>query len=163
MNVLINGKKGRMKMAKKNKKLTLGVLKEQDEQLYKQKEINVKGYKVMIDTKFRKTKLQKLINELVQALDYIKENKYQIDILTYLYILLIKYFTDIPVPNELEKQIIMTNLLIDNGYFEAIVNEFDQNEINKFIEMLNVYKNNLFKILESQDLGNLNKEDVNNG
>jgi hypothetical protein len=151
------------KVTKKDKKLTLNVLKKQDEQLYKQKEINVNGYKVMIDTKFRKTKLQKLINELVQVSDYIKENKYQIDILTYLYILLIKYFTDIPVPNELEKQIIMTNLLIDNGYFEAIVNEFDQNEINKFIEMLNMYKNNLFKILESQDLGNLNKEDVNNG
>jgi hypothetical protein len=151
------------KVTKKDKKLTLNVLKKQDEQLYKQKEINVNGYKVMIDTKFRKTKLQKLINELVQVSDYIKENKYQIDILTYLYILLIKYFTDIPVPNELEKQITMTNLLIDNGYFEAIVNEFDQNEINKFIEMLNMYKNNLFKILESQDLGNLNKEDVNNG
>lgn len=143
------------KVTKKDKKLTLNVLKKQDEQLYKQKEINVNGYKVMIDTKFRKTKLQKLINELVQVSDYIKENKYQIDILTYLYILLIKYFTDIPVPNELEKQITMTNLLIDNGYFEAIVNEFDQNEINKFIEMLNMYKNNLFKILESQDLGNL--------
>lgn len=151
------------KVTKKDKKLTLNVLKKQDEQLYKQKEINVNGYKVMIDTKFRKTKLQKLINELVQVSDYIKENKYQIDILTYLYILLIKYFTDIPVPNELEKQITMTNLLIDNGYFEAIVNKFDQNEINKFIEMLNMYKNNLFKILESQDLGNLNKEDVNNG
>jgi len=62
--------------------------------------------------------------------------------------LLIKYFTDINIPDEIDKMILVVEKLIDLGVFEEIINEMPGKEIEKINNILKNIENNGSKIGE---------------
>jgi hypothetical protein len=117
------------------KKLTVNTLKSQDSKQYTKRELTINGYKVEIDEKFRPTTIQRLLVEFFEKYQYIQENNIQINIVEYFPILLIKYFTSIDIPDDLETQLKIYELLIDNDYFEPIFNAFPKEEVTKIYEI----------------------------
>jgi len=127
----------------KTKKLTTSALKKMDAKNYnKKKVINVQGFDVTIDEVFRPSKLQAAFSELLEQMFYV-QNEPDIDNKMfqqlwpyYIQFLLIKYFTDFEIPDKLEDQITIMLYLVDNYFFEAIIEAFNESEINKWKDMI---------------------------
>jgi len=122
------------------KKLTYNEIKKIDKESYTYKKIEVNGYEILIDEKLRPTKIYKMVLELLEKMDYVKENNINLNLNDYTILLFIKYFTDIPVPDELEKQIIVYEYLIDNGFLEKIMINFPKDELKKIVDLANNFK-----------------------
>lgn len=125
-----------------SKKLTVNSLKSQDARRYTKKELIINDYKVLIDEKFRPTTIQRLLIEFFEKYQYMKENNLQMNIVEYLPVLLLKYFTSLDIPDDLETQLKIYELLIDNDYFEPIYNAFPKEEINKIYEIAKKMREN---------------------
>ncbi len=130
------------------KKMTLSNLQSQVNREYKPRKLILDGYEVLIEDKFKPTKIQQLIQELIGKSEYAEQNGLLFNIIDYSYILLIKYFTDVKVPNEYENQIQIMQTLFDLNYIEKIISEFNQDEVNKITNMLKNSVNNTTKLLE---------------
>lgn len=122
------------------KKLTYNEIKRIDKENYTQKKIEVNGYEILIDEKLRPTKIYKMMIELLEKMDYAKENNINLNLSDYTILLFIKYFTDIPIPDELEKQIVVYEYLIDNGFLEKIMVNFPKDELKKIVDLANNFK-----------------------
>lgn len=122
------------------KQLTLSEIKKQDKQFENKKRILLGEsgeYYVDINIKFRPTLIQQMIAELTDKMLQIKEQNIEFKYMDiYSLLLLIKYFTSFKVPDELSEQIKVLELLIDGGYFGAIVNEFDEEELKKVADTI---------------------------
>ena len=129
-------------MAKINK-LTSGIIKNTYSKNFTQKkvilDIGGKNYEVLIDEKFRTSKLQAMILEALQNIGSLKEYGESVTTSYYLF-LMIKYFSDIEVETEsIEEQIKLLNQMIDLEIFEKVINSFPESEIqrtNQFIKKL---------------------------
>lgn len=127
-------------MAKMNK-LTSGIIKNTYSKNFTQKkvilDIGGKDYEVLIDEKFRTSKLQAMILEALQNIGSLKEYGESVTTSYYLF-LMIKYFSDIEVETEsIEEQIKLLNQMIDLEIFEKVINSFPESEIqrtNQFIK-----------------------------
>lgn len=127
-------------MAKINK-LTSGIIKNTYSKNFTQKkvilDISGKDYEVLIDEKFRTSKLQAMILEALQNIGSLKEYGESVTTSYYLF-LMIKYFSDIEVETEnIEEQIKLLNQMIDLEIFEKVINSFPESEIqrtNQFIK-----------------------------
>ena len=127
-------------MAKINK-LTSGIIKNTYSKNFTQKkvilDIGGKDYEVLIDEKFRTSKLQAMILEALQNIGSLKEYGESVTTSYYLF-LMIKYFSDIEVETEsIEEQIKLLNQMIDLEIFEKVINSFPESEIqrtNQFIK-----------------------------
>ena len=104
--------------------------KERDEKFPKEPVV-IDKYKVMIEKKFRPTKIIKIIEELIEKRNYASENELQFNDIMMQYLYIVKYFTDIDIPEKYEEQISALEVLCDHDIFEKILNEFDQEEISK--------------------------------
>jgi hypothetical protein len=62
-----------------------------------------------------------------------------------------KYFTNIPIPDELEKQIVVYEYLIDNGFFEEIIKSFPKEEIKKTVEHVRNFADNYKQLVNNSD------------
>lgn len=131
-----------------NNKLTLGKLKTIDSKTYTQKKIKIGEYDVLIDEQFRPSKISEMITEFTQKLDYCREKGYDLKFGEYVFVLLIKYFTDITIPSSFEEQVQMLKLLVDHELLTPIINAFDENEMKKLNDNINKYKDNVDKLLE---------------
>lgn len=128
------------------KKISFKELEKLDKQYNKQKKIEVNGYEVMIDEKFRPTKIQRLIIEYQEKVKYCMDNDIDIekvDWTGYFLILLVKYFTDIEIPDEFSKQLIVLDLLLDNGFLMPIIEAMDEAEIKKISEYMEKLNENI--------------------
>lgn len=125
-----------------SKKLTVNSLKSQDARQYTKKELIINDYKVLIDEKFRPTTIQRLLFEFMEKYQYMQENNMQMNVIEYLPILLIKYFTSLDIPDDLETQLKIYELLVDNDYFEPIYNAFPKEEISKIYEIAKKMREN---------------------
>lgn len=125
-----------------SKKLTINTLKSQDSKRYTRRELTINGYKVEVDEKFRPTTIQRLLIEFFEKYQYMKENNLQMNIVEYLPVLLLKYFTSLDIPDDLETQLKIYELLIDNDYFEPIFNAFPKEEINKIYDIAKKIREN---------------------
>jgi hypothetical protein len=127
-------------MAKINK-LTSGIIKNTYSKNFTQKkvilDIGGNNYEVLIDEKFRTSKLQAMILEALQNIGSLKEYGESVTTSYYLF-LMIKYFSDIEVETEsIEEQIKLLNQMIDLEIFEKVINSFPESEIqrtNQFIK-----------------------------
>lgn len=136
-----------------SKKLNLGTLKSEDNKFYTEKKITVNGHDILIQEHFRPTTIQRMFMELVEKVEYMKENGIKLSFLpSYIYILLIKYFTNIEVPEEFEKQIQMLDLLIDNNYLEPVINAIPQEEIDKINTFIMKSKEQFAQIKDNPEL-----------
>lgn len=136
-----------------SKKLNLGTLKSEDNKFYTEKKITVNGHDILIQEHFRPSAIQRMFMELVEKIEYMKESGIKLSFISsYIYILLIKYFTNIEVPEEFEKQIQMLDLLIDNNYLEPVINAIPQEEIDKINTFIMKSKEQFAQIKDNPEL-----------
>jgi len=127
-------------MSKVNK-LTSSILLQEQSKLFTQKQvtvnINKKDYEVLVDQKFRPTKLNELIVEAIMNYDKFKELDESVKI-SYLMFLAIKYFTNLEVAktDTLEEQIRILNAMLDLEIFDKIISEFAESELEKINEYM---------------------------
>jgi len=127
-------------MAKSNK-LTSSILLQEQSKLFVQKKVNItvnkKDYEVLVDQKFRPTKLNELIVEAITNYDKFKELDESVKV-SYLMFLAIKYFTNLEVAktDTLEEQIRILNAMLDLEIFDKIISEFPENELEKINEYM---------------------------
>lgn len=131
----------------KLKKMNLNNLKSQTNKEFTQRSVIIDQYEFLIDDKFKPSKIQLLIAEFQDKFNYAEENQLLFNPILMQYLLLIKHFTNINVPNEYEKQIDMLNTLIDLEYLETILNEFNEEEVNKISNMIKRGINNTTAML----------------
>jgi hypothetical protein len=142
------------------KKLTYNEIKKVDGKNYTQKKIEVNGYEILIDEKFRPTKIHRMILEFLEKMEYARENNINLNLVDYYPLLLIKYFTNIPIPDELEKQIVVYEYLIDNGFFEEIIKSFSKEEIKKTVEHVRNFADNYKQLVNNSDFLQQTAENV---
>jgi len=97
-----------------------------------------KDYLIEHDMLFRKTKQQKVLEDMVRFFDEV--NSFNIELLEmvtpYTSLLIIKHFTDIDVPDEIEDAMYLLEALIDLGGLGAIINALPQDQVVLVFELL---------------------------
>lgn len=128
-------------MAKINK-LSASIIKNAYSKEFTQKKVilNIcdKDYEVLIDEKFKTSKLQAMMLEALQNIGKLKEYGDGVTTSYYMF-LMIKYFTDIDLAKteDFAEQINILNAMIDLEIFEKVLNSFPESEFertNKFIK-----------------------------
>lgn len=135
-------------MTKKIKKLTLTELKKQNKKLDAVNKFYVtiedEMFEVTHDTVFRRTKQQKVIEDIIQFFDEGNKNVELFELVTpYTSLLIIKHFTSIEIPDDIEEALTFMNVLIDLEVFDKIINSLPEGEITKIYELLTHIVNNL--------------------
>jgi hypothetical protein len=123
------------KTAKKNKQtnnnLNLSVLKEKNKEKYgEQIEVMIDGYSVKIDKVWKPTKINLLFKELIKVSKDLSNKDSEVWA-AYVYLLMFRHFTSLPIPAELDKQLDWLDELVDAGYFGQLVEALPKNEIEK--------------------------------
>lgn len=98
-------------------------------------------FTLKVDEKFKKTKVMKLVSELMSQLQY--ASNHEIDLqevfLPYSILLMVKYFTSFgkEIPNDLPSQIIMMNNMINMDLLQPILESFPEDEANEVFDTIN--------------------------
>lgn len=137
-------------MAKASKKLTAEFLKKKQKELTAREkhtiEVNGETYSVEIDKHFTKSKISDLSTDIGQfAIDLFSDDKYKdvdstkINIMTqkYIFAMIIKYFTDIEIPNDTTDALLTVNVLDDLGLLKEVVSLMDEEEVEKAVADIN--------------------------
>lgn len=137
-------------MAKASKKLTAEFLKKKQKELTAREkhtiEVNGETYSVEIDKHFTKSKISDLSTDIGQfAIDLFSDDKYKdvdstkINIMTqkYIFAMIIKYFTDIEIPNDTADALLTVNVLDDLGLLKEVVSLMDEDEVEKTVKDIN--------------------------
>lgn len=126
---------------------------------YDKKEINVsatngKDYKVVLDKKFKKTKMVKLITDMGVRANHCVANEIVFDYTLTTWALILKYFTDIQF-NEYKdltktymKECETVGALVDLGLLDQIINKFDNKEVEKLNTLFTEFKDYTSKLTE---------------
>ena len=129
-------------MTKNIKKLTGAELRKQNKALDEQREFSVEidgqEYTLTHDVKFRKTKQIKLIEDLIEFFAKGAENPEILDKSTpYTALLVIKHFTSLDVPDNIEDALILLGILIDLDAIAKIINELPEDDVVELFDILN--------------------------
>lgn len=134
----------------KIKRLSPTELKKQSKNLDGQYEVNFtigdEAYGVMIDEHFRKSKIFKLMDDMVVF--YNEANKFadasMLELATpYSSLLVIKYFTDIEIKDDIDDALAMLDVLIDLELLDKILNSMPEKEIVKVYDLLTKMMKNM--------------------
>lgn len=139
-------------MGKANEFITLA------EQSFTKRELTVtdiagRKHRVLIQERFKKTDIIKLIEDMLQRQEYCMENEIELPYTTLLWLGLIKYFTDIEFVKyrdkgkEIENEIRVFNALLDLDILEDIINAFAEEEMQKIIDTMKTYNEKMSDIL----------------
>ncbi|UUV46970.1 hypothetical protein [Bacillus phage vB_BanS-Thrax5] len=152
-------------MAKKDNKiknLTLVEMKKQEKLLKEQDEvfidINGTTYKVLIDKHFLQTKRNALLDDLLKFFDAGHKNQDLVSIATpYTSLLLIKHFTNLDIPDDLEEGLDYLNVLMNLKALAPIINSMPTEEVVDLYDSLktslNQISENMFEAIgEAQDM-----------
>jgi hypothetical protein len=113
-------------------KLTVEAIEEMDKKEYDEW-FDVKlssGHVISLKKKFRPTEIQKMGDELIVGMNRFAEHDISITALAVPYIMLltIKYFSDLDVPDDFERQVAVMNMLLDSNLLGEIFNSFDKEQ-----------------------------------
>lgn len=120
----------------KTKKLNLNAIKKVAKKYNKQKKAYVsldgENLEFCVDIYFSPEKRTKLIQEIIQNINYLKDVDESVYI-SYILFLIIKYFSDINFvkENDFSKQISILTDMINAEVFNDIIDKFDNKEIEK--------------------------------
>jgi hypothetical protein len=122
-------------------------------------------YLITHDMLFRKTKQQQVLEDMVRFFDEV--NSFNVELLEmvtpYTSLLIIKHFTDLDVPNEIEDAMYLLEALIDLEALGAIINALPQDQVIMVFELLTQtidnIKNNVEEA-EAEALALSEKEEV---
>ncbi|QIW89891.1 hypothetical protein PQE71_gp209 [Bacillus phage Izhevsk] len=143
-----------MAKEKKIKSLTLAEMKKQDKVLSETKEefitINDTVYKVEIDVHFRQSKRNKVLDDLIKFFEAGRNDEKLYSIATpYTSLLMVKHFTSLEVPDDIEEALDYLQLLLDLGILGTIVNAMPDDQIvdlyEKLTETINEISENMSK------------------
>jgi len=130
-------------MASKQNQLTVtGINKQHSEEFKSVKRVHLNnGDYIDIQTRFKKTSIQKLIMDYQEILDQLHKSKVDADVakpITFVYyILLLKHFTSLNnIPIDIEKMILICEKLIDLELLEEIFAHFPQEQLAKVAQMI---------------------------
>lgn len=117
--------------------------------------ISIDGDDFMVthDVIFRKTKQQKVLEDMIKFFNEIDSfNAELLEMVTpYVSLLIIKHFTSLDVPEELEDAMNFLTALIDLGVLGKIINELPQDEVVKVFELLTETIDNIRKNVEEAE------------
>lgn len=127
---------------KQIKNLTVTELKKQNKALDAKTEHTIvvgdSKYKIKVDNTFRKTKQHEVLQDMI---DFLNEGHKRNEILevatTYTSLLLIKHFTSLEIPNNIDDAIVMLNVLIDLDILNDIIDLLPEDEVEKMYNSLN--------------------------
>jgi len=118
----------------KQSKLTVANLRKEDKKLFGgTRKVVIDGFTLEIDSIFRDTKIEQMVYELINAGDKFRKNGAKLETILspYAILLTMKYFTSLDIPNDLDGQMEVMNLLLDLKLFDKIVNEMPEDEMYK--------------------------------
>ncbi len=123
------------------KNLTITELKKKSKELGVQTEhtIDIGGdtYKFKIDNIFRQTKQHQLMEDLISFFDEGNNRNEILDLATpYITLLLIKHFTSLEIPDDIDGAIDMLNVFTDLEILGDILNLMPTDEVVKMYELL---------------------------
>ena len=146
-----------------SKNLTLLNLKKMNSNLNKTQRVHLdENYYLDIDTNFRLTKIQLILERILEVNQYIAENKIEkFDIISYSLFLAIKQFTTLQVEDDLSTELKAMEILIDLEYFQKIIDSFGQENTQFFMEKLADALKNVSYIQDQMLEDILNKEREN--
>lgn len=116
------------------KALTLASIKNENKKYKEKITVDIKGYELKIDKYFSPSKINDMVRELGEKLEEMGKQNIQIkdiDIIAYMYLLVIKHFTSLQIPNDLSKQLQVLNELIDGDFLNDIINAIPEEEWKK--------------------------------
>ncbi len=121
-------------------------------------------FEVQIQEKLNDTKVSELVVSLIERGEYCDKNNIEFNVIQNIYLMLIKYFTDIKFNtyDTFEKtysnEIAMMNALVDLGILTQITKQFNQESLTKIQNMFKEYENQL-KPLVNDEVKNMLKAD----
>lgn len=130
------------KKAKSIKELTLADLKKESKKLDEQSEFEIKigstDYIIKYDKVFRKTKQRAVLEDTLHFFQQMgEENMKNLEMASaYTALLIVKHFTSLDIPDEIEEALAMLEVLVDLGVIGDIVNELPEDEVVKIYELL---------------------------
>jgi len=134
--------------------------------------VNNKTYKILMDEKFKKTKIVKLVTDMVQRAEYCKRNDVEFDVTICLWAMILRYFTNIKfveyeeLGKRYENEVNTIKALIDLEIFEDIMKSVDKDEtakITNFSKDFSEMFTYMYQVQVDQALEELEKEDKTNG
>lgn len=150
--------KTKNEITKKVKKLTPAELKKQGKKLEGQFEVNLfiddEVYVVKIDEHFKKTKIFKLLDDMVEFYNEASKraDSSMLELVTpYSSLLLIKYFTDIEISDDINEALATLDLLIDLELLDKILNAMPEKEVEKVYKVLTDMLKNVERNLEEAE------------
>jgi hypothetical protein len=140
-------------MAQKIKNLNPTEIKKQVKKLKEKGEffitIGEEEYRVTHDEVFLNSKIHKVLDDMVELFNEGRNRKEVLEVATpYTTILIIKHFTSIEVPDDIDGAIEMMNALIDLEVVDKILNALPEEEVVKMYERIAVVVNNVKSNLE---------------
>ncbi|MCY8549296.1 hypothetical protein MOD25_05165 [Bacillus haynesii] len=129
-------------MAKKeSRKLTTTAIKKEAKKLKDVQEFVVtvgdENYTLTYDVIFRKTKQQNLLDDLIKFYDAIRNRPEVFELATpYTSLLIIKHFTSLEVPDDVDQALDFLELLIDLDLLVNILNALPEDQLTKVYELL---------------------------
>jgi hypothetical protein len=128
-------------MAEKMKNLTLAELKKQNKKLNETEEhkleVNGQEYKIKVDKHFRQTKQHNVLDSLVEFFNEAGSRPEILDLATsYSTLLIIREFTNLDIPEDIDDALDTMSVLIDLGLFGKIISVLPEDEVTKIYELL---------------------------
>ena len=158
-------------MAKLNQDLLMQLETKMGDSKVLKLKVNGKTIDITVEKKFLNTKIEALIQELLELNQYATDNEITgFNITTMLFVMIFKTFTDIPyiekgtIEEKLENYIRTTNVLKDLecedgiSVFDKLVNEFELEQIEKINKKMKLFADNINTYITEQ-----NKEEVEDG
>jgi hypothetical protein len=137
------------------KKLNSNIIKGAFEKEYKKKKVVVElageKYTILIDEKFRNTKIMDLIYEAFRAESVLEGQSNNVKDAYYVF-LVIKYFTDLDIAqtDDIYEQLNIMSIMIDLDILNKIMAEFDTEEIKRAIAMISNFSKNMVAAIEEE-------------
>lgn len=133
-------------------KMSLAELKQLESKAFTTRTLTLDKYEIEVDEVFRESKILNLFKEFVKNVQTVREMGQEF-LETYVVVLVIKHFTTIDFPDEVEQQIQTVEILADLGYLPAILNAFAEGEFDRFAIRFEAYAQEFTGTLhEVQDL-----------
>ena len=121
------------------KRLNCDALKKEDKRFSETKRVELGDYYVDIDLYFRPTKIKTLIGDLHKKLiQTVQEgiNINEISLLDFIMFYVIKHFSNFSIPDDLSKELIVFQYLIDSNYYIPLCMAFEEKELEKLFDRI---------------------------
>lgn len=142
---------------KKSNKLTSSNLKQIHSKTFTSKiiHIDIEGtiYDVKVDERFKISKIQTLISELIEKQKYFTDIEEVFSIINFVPFLIIKYFSDIDVAKveDFSEQLRVFEIMIDLGVAEKILESMPETEMQKINTYIAKATDNVKKLTSDKD------------